>query len=116
MATDHILYPFQAADVKFAEVAGSFLLGSEMGVGKTISILSSLDKIDGLPALVICPNSVKINWAREAMIWFSKCNPYVLTGTTLNRTKQLQQAGITVIVKFIIERSCCQSRCEAFKM
>jgi len=88
------LYPFQRAGVNFLLHAESALLGDEMGTGKTIQLLDFIDRTspESLPALVICPNSVKVNWAKEAATWTSKATPYVLTGTTLNRTKILQAA------------------------
>jgi SNF2 family DNA or RNA helicase len=90
------LYPFQRAGVNFLRHAGSALLGDEMGTGKTIQLLDTMSpfmaQTEMLPALVICPNSVKVNWAREAARWLSEAIPYVLTGTTSNRTKLIEVA------------------------
>lgn len=80
---DSGLYPFQQAGVEFLALAGSALLGDEMGTGKTIQLLDGLQRVSGdaLPALVICPNSTKTNWAREAGKWFPTATPYVIMGS-----------------------------------
>lgn len=78
------LYDFQWVGTEFMDVAGSGLLGDEMGTGKTIQLLSlmaNLGPAESLPAVVICPNGVKVNWAREAAVWFPEATPYVVAGT-----------------------------------
>ena len=76
---DDRLYPFQRVGVLFQEIAKSGLLGDDMGTGKTIQVLASLQRQDSvLPALVICPNSVKTVWADEAVKWFPEANTYVI--------------------------------------
>ena len=89
---DTRLYEFQQAGVSFLTAAGSGLLGDEMGTGKTIQMLASLEATDGLPALVICPNSVKSNWAKEAKTWYPEAIPYVITGSIAKKRAQLMDA------------------------
>lgn len=36
-----------------------------MGLGKTLESIATINKADAFPCLVICPNTVKINWQRE---------------------------------------------------
>lgn len=89
------LYPFQRAGVDWMLHAGSGLLGDEMGTGKTIQILTLLNELgtdDALPALVVCPNSVKMNWAKEAMRWLPKSVPLVLMGSAKNKADLLKVA------------------------
>lgn len=85
---DEKLYPFQEAGIEFLNVAGDSLLGDTMGLGKTIQTLKSLE----LPALVICPNTVKHNWVDEAAKWLPKATPYLIHGSALQRRKLLTQA------------------------
>lgn len=89
------LYPFQAAGVEWFLAAGSGVLGDELGTGKTVTTLSALDKIcaTDLPALVICPNSVKTNWASHASTWCPSATPYVITGGAANGRKTLAKAA-----------------------
>jgi SNF2 family DNA or RNA helicase len=91
------LYPFQRAGVQFMDVAQSGLLGDEMGTGKTPQLLGFLawrhvTHADGLPALVISPNSVKRHWARLAATWLPEATPYVVEGSALARRKVLKAA------------------------
>lgn len=63
------LYPFQRAGVQFLHVAESALLADEMGTGKTIQTIAALEADRLYPALVVCPNTVKLNWEREFAKW-----------------------------------------------
>ena len=69
------LYSFQRAGMEFMLTAGSCLLADEMGTGKTIQALSVLRELHdegvepALPALLVCPNTVKGNWKRETEKW-----------------------------------------------
>lgn len=85
------LYPFQRAGVRFLTIAGDALLADEMGTGKTVQVAVALDELgpDALPALVICPNAVKRNWAREITRWHSVATPYILDGTASARRKKI---------------------------
>jgi hypothetical protein len=54
-----------------AAVAGhrTFLLADEPGLGKTAEALLAAEASDAYPLLVVVPNVVKTNWAREAARW-----------------------------------------------
>lgn len=87
------LFPFQRSGVDFMRTAGSGLLGDEMGVGKTVQALTLLRVTDqALPALVICPNSVKYHWARLAATWLPEATAYVVDGPAARRRKTLKTA------------------------
>lgn len=47
---------------------------------------------DGLPALVITPNSVKHHWARQSAAWLPQSTPYIVEGTVAQRRKILKAA------------------------
>jgi SWI/SNF-related matrix-associated actin-dependent regulator of chromatin subfamily A-like protein 1 len=59
------LYPFQRAGVAYALRARRALIGDEMGLGKTRQALSALETETAYPAVIVCPASLKGNWARE---------------------------------------------------
>jgi hypothetical protein len=47
----------------------TFLLADEPGLGKTAQALLAAEAADAYPLLVVVPNVVKTNWAREAAQW-----------------------------------------------
>lgn len=88
------LYPWQVADYYWASAAGTgMLLGNDQGTGKTASAQTVVRGLaDGLPALVICPNSVKRVWENEAKRWVPEANVYVIGGGAVQRKKIIDQA------------------------
>ncbi|MCO1655612.1 DEAD/DEAH box helicase [Pseudonocardia humida] len=64
------LMPHQA-ELIAAAAAGhrTFLLADEPGLGKTAQALLAAGAANAYPLLVVVPNVVKTNWAREAAIW-----------------------------------------------
>ncbi|GAB2725486.1 DEAD/DEAH box helicase [Nocardioides pakistanensis] len=64
------LMPHQAQVVTAAaEGHRTFLLADEPGLGKTAQALLAAQAADAYPLLVVVPNVVKTNWAREAERW-----------------------------------------------
>jgi len=74
------LYPYQKVGIAWIEATGGrCVLGDEMGLGKTAQALAWLKLHPELrPVLVICPNHLKINWAREMEKWLGKGEDYEL--------------------------------------
>ncbi|WP_255621147.1 DEAD/DEAH box helicase [Pseudonocardia sp. DSM 110487] len=64
------LMPHQGGLVA-AAAAGhrTFLLADEPGLGKTAQALLAAEAANAYPLLVVVPNVVKTNWAREAGMW-----------------------------------------------
>ncbi len=64
------LMPHQAEVVAAAaEGHRTFLLADEPGLGKTAQALLAAQAANAFPLLVVVPNVVKTNWAREAELW-----------------------------------------------
>ncbi len=75
------LMPHQA-EVIAAAAAGhrTFLLADEPGLGKTAQALLAAQAADAYPLLVVVPNVVKTNWAREAGLWTPRHSATVVHG------------------------------------
>lgn len=58
----------------------SFLLADEPGLGKTAQALLSAQVANAYPLLVVVPNVVKTNWAREAERWTPRHPATVIHG------------------------------------
>jgi hypothetical protein len=66
----HELMPHQAQVVSAAANGHrTFLLADEPGLGKTAQALLAAQAANAYPLLVVVPNVVKANWAREAGMW-----------------------------------------------
>lgn len=61
------VFPFQREGVRFLRSQKNCILGDEMGTGKTVQALCSLDKNDAV--LVVCPAALKYNWSDEIKKW-----------------------------------------------
>ncbi len=58
----------------------TFLLADEPGLGKTAQALLAAQAAHAYPLLVVVPNVVKTNWAREANMWTPKHSATVIHG------------------------------------
>lgn len=70
--TQHTLRHFQEAGTHYLHRIERGCLFDPMGTGKTAQVISALRLLPSattLPALVVCPNSVKSTWEREVAIW-----------------------------------------------
>ncbi|MGC4941410.1 DEAD/DEAH box helicase [Kribbella sp. DT2] len=63
-----------------AEGHRTFLLADEPGLGKTAQALLAAQAAQAYPLLVVVPNVVKTNWAREADLWTPKRKATVIQG------------------------------------
>ena len=58
-------YDFQREGIAYAIEHKRCIMGDEQGLGKTVEAIGVLTVTKALPALVICPASLKVNWQRE---------------------------------------------------
>lgn len=77
------LYDFQKEGVrKLLSNNKNFLLADEQGLGKSVQGAMYLKLQQGsLPAIIICPASLKLNWSREIEKW-TKVKTYIIEGRT----------------------------------
>ena len=99
-------YPFQKETVyQMLQMTGNILLASDMGTGKslmTILYLACASKVmDCYPAVVVCPASLKTNWAVEFQKWNPSVKTYIISGRTsyedLYVLNSAKQADVVII-------------------
>jgi len=97
------LYPYQREGVEFIEkLDGHALLADPMGLGKTVQALAWLKlRPEVRPAIVVCPASLKLNWARECIEWTGE-HPHILYGRDASASR-LTDASIFIINFDIIQ-------------
>jgi SNF2 family DNA or RNA helicase len=98
MDGDQDLFPHQRAGVNFLSTARRALLADEPGLGKTAQAIRALKKLkDGgeavFPALIVCPNTLKMNWKREFALWWPEVQVEIVTGTPAQKRKQFDSFG-----------------------
>jgi SWI/SNF-related matrix-associated actin-dependent regulator 1 of chromatin subfamily A len=93
------LQPFQWAAVRYALEARRTFLADEQGLGKTVEALATLEADDAFPAVVICPASMKLTWAREAARWLPDRSVAIVQG----RAGVAPHTDITILNYEIVE-------------
>jgi SWI/SNF-related matrix-associated actin-dependent regulator 1 of chromatin subfamily A len=94
-----IPYPFQNEGIQFIDVkGGKALIADDMGLGKTIQAIGylQLHREESIPAVIIVPASVKINWKREIEKWMTNPKVAILSGRPSEST-EIPKAEIYVI-------------------
>ncbi|MHC1623152.1 MAG: DEAD/DEAH box helicase [Candidatus Methanospirareceae archaeon] len=65
--------PYQKAGIAYAMARQNVLIGDEMGLGKTIQAIGIFNADPTIRRmLVICPASLRLNWAREIKKWATR--------------------------------------------
>lgn len=99
------LFPHQRAGIKFLATARRALLADQPGLGKTVQAIRALKKIqddggDPFPALIVCPNTLKKNWAREFERWWPGVDVQVIKGTAVQRRNQFEHPANVFIINW----------------
>lgn len=68
---DEDYLPFQRAGIAEMELRNNILLADEMGLGKTIQAIGYINKHKPDNVLVVCPNSLRLNWLAELDKWLA---------------------------------------------
>jgi SNF2 family DNA or RNA helicase len=107
---DEVLFPHQRAGVAFLATAKRALLADEPGLGKTAQAIRALKELndrgeDVFPILIVCPNTLKNNWAREFARWWPDISTQVIKGSAVQRKKQFEQPAQVFIINWESLRS-----------
>lgn len=102
---DEDLFPYQQADVLFLSVIKRGMLFSDMGTGKTASAIRSMRRLARLgetpwPALVVAPNSTKLEWGRQFGRWWPGVKVSVVKGTAVQRRKALETPAHVYVINY----------------
>jgi len=107
---DEVLFPHQRAGVAFLATAKRALLADEPGLGKTAQAIRALKELkdrgeEVFPILIVCPNTLKKNWAREFARWWPDVDTQVIKGSAVQRKKQFEQSAQIFIINWESLRS-----------
>jgi len=69
VALGDIMRPYQKAGSAYMVEHGRAINGDDMGLGKTIQSLSAVETVNAYPCIIVCPASLKLNWANEIRKW-----------------------------------------------
>mgnify|MGYP000341301093 CR=1 FL=1 len=84
------LYDFQRVGVNFLTETKGAILGFDMGLGKTITSLATVGELKASPTLIVCPASLKYNWAEEIEKWLPNKTYTILDGSKKKRIEALE--------------------------
>jgi len=90
------LFPFQKAGVVYALSRKRTFLADQMGLGKTVEALATIQAAGAFPTLVVCPASLKLNWERETLKWLPGKTVQILSGSKPNGEK-VRGEDVTII-------------------
>lgn len=91
-------YPFQGVGISFLHDIKQGLLADEMGLGKTPQAIAAVHRLwkkgKVRKALVVCPTSLKYQWAKEIEL-FTDHKGIVIDGSPKQRKEQLHEFRIS---------------------
>jgi SNF2 family DNA or RNA helicase len=95
------LMPYQRAGVAYATSVGRCLIADQMGLGKTVEAIASLEAKNAFPAVVVCPASLKENWRREFAKWLPHRTVNVVSGKTDILSCDVNVVNYDILYKFV---------------
>lgn len=97
------LFPYQSEGVAFLASRGRALLADDMGLGKTLQAISAaswlVDNEGVKRVLVLCPASLKHQWAREIQK-FTTHSVQIIQGKAENRMVQYRADALFFIINY----------------
>lgn len=97
------LRPFQLAGVQYAVQHERTFIADQMGLGKTVEALATLQATNNYPAVIVCPASLKLNWKREAERWLPGHSISVINGGRADYSADLVIINYDVLSRHVKE-------------
>ena len=90
----HPLLPYQQAGVLYMKKVRKGFIADQPGLGKTVQALATAASEEAYPIVVVCPNTLKLNWKREANKFFPHLNVTVINGT---KRQPIEKSDVIVV-------------------
>ena len=95
------LMPYQKAGVAYASSVGRCLIADQMGLGKTVEAIATLEYKNAYPAIIVCPASLKENWLREFKKWLPHRSVNVVHGKTDVTVADVNIVNYDIVARFV---------------
>ncbi len=93
--------PYQRAAIAYGLARPHALFADEMGLGKTIEALGLVNADPKAQRiLIVCPASLKLNWARECEQWLVERGPVGVAGRTYPEDAQVVIINYDILTKW----------------
>lgn len=84
------LFGYQKAGIKYAYDLDRVFIADEMGLGKTAQGIATVYARKAYPSLIICPSSLKRNWARELALWLPDTYSVTVIGNDVPKSFEVR--------------------------
>lgn len=101
---DQELWPFQKANVEYLLRRGGGLVGDQPGLGKTPTAICFANEIRAKRVLVVCPASIRLQWANRIREWTQMRWPYHIY-PILNGKRGVHPTAEWTIVSYDLARN-----------
>ncbi len=101
---DQELWGFQRASASYVLRRGGGLIGDQPGLGKTPTSICIANEIKARRVLVVCPASIRLQWANRIRQWSTMRWPYVVY-PILSGSRGVHPTAAWTIVSYELARS-----------
>ena len=88
------LLPYQKAGVAYMQKVRKGIIGDQPGLGKTAQAIATIVLENQFPLIVVCPNTLKINWEREVKKFFPNLTTSILTG---GKSATIEKSDVIIV-------------------